>query len=61
MNKILLASVLVFVSSLGNAQVDQVNLEDCKDNADLLGYVTTIQGICQLHVDQKRVVFQKVC
>lgn len=53
MNKILLTSLLVLCSSLSNAKVDQVNLEDCKDNADLLGYVTSIQGICGLDVDQK--------
>lgn len=60
MNKILLTSLLVLCSSISSAKVDQINLEECKDNADLLGYVTSIQGICGLDVDQKSKLMQYI-
>lgn len=60
MNKIFLTCLIVVCSSISNAKVETVKLEDCKDNADLLGYVTSIQGICGLHVDQQSKLMQYI-
>lgn len=60
MNKILLTCLVVFFSTMSNAKVEKVEFEYCKDNADLLGYVLTIQSICELYVDQKNELIQYI-